>query len=326
MLSTQSVSRRLTAVTFFAIFAGTAAVGHAQAAAAPAAQAAPQPVLICGNTAFCYETADFAATITDFRTSVQGPYKIIDATVHFVNKTTGLVTLGYAVNSGTATDERGNRYIVAGANAYRGIGLVYGPNNFDPKFAIQPGGFGDARFELGLVGNPPVIGFNFELDLTVDEINTYTGNQHTLGGEFPLQFKGLANGAAGAQPGQVAMASNGTLASATGVANAATAPQPCGTAGTASAIAGATNSQTVQNATTGATTAVNNASAAVTSIGNLFGKKKAAPTNAVAGAATAPAPCTSTNAASATPATPAAAPAQTTKAQAKAATTTPAKP
>jgi hypothetical protein len=112
------------------------------AAQAPAAQApatahaaangqvpsAAEPPQICGNQQLCQETADFAATITAFRTSTNASnYKIIDTTVRMQNKTNQQLVLGYVNQSGLATDDRGNRSVPWGPNAYRGIGLVAAP-------------------------------------------------------------------------------------------------------------------------------------------------------------------------------------------------------
>ena len=111
-----------------------------QAAAAQAPAAPPQ---ICGNTAFCYETNDFAATITSFRITTDA-YKrqILDLSVRFQNKTNQQLVLGYVNGSGSASDDRGNRLAPYGPNAYRGLGLVAGAS-FDPKFVVRPAGFGD---------------------------------------------------------------------------------------------------------------------------------------------------------------------------------------
>ena len=233
---------RLLTASFVAVSAS------AQAPAAPVAQAPT----ICGNQPLCYEAPDFAATITDFRTSQQG--RIIDVAVRFTNKTNGLLVLGYTNGSGVATDERGNRYAVWGGNGVRGMGFVNG-QSVDPKFQIRPGGYGDSRFELGLQGYPPVIGFTFELDLSVNEINAYQGNQFTVGSEFPLMWKGLANGATGAAPGAIAYAGGN------GAAGGTLTSIPC-------------QNSTVQNVANGANNTAANVSAAVSSIGSLFGKKQ----------------------------------------------------
>jgi hypothetical protein len=223
----------------------------------------------CGSQPLCYETNDFAATITDFRTSTAGYYKVIDVDVRFQNKINQPLILAYVAGSGTALDDRGNRYAVGGGNALRGIGQSYGGNNFDPKFNLRAGGFGDAQFELLWAPGQQVYGLTFELNLTVDEINTVEGNQHTLGGEFPLHYRGLANGVNGAAPGQASPFSSqgqGTTSSIPGL-------PPCGT--TATTLAGAANSSGVQ-VPASANTAVSNATTAFSSLGSLFGKNKAA--------------------------------------------------
>jgi hypothetical protein len=248
------------------IFSWKGLVSYMLFMAAPVLTASAQtPSGICGTQPLCYETADFAATVANFRTSAtpQG-YKIIDTTVRFQNKTNQPLVLGYVNSSGMATDERGNRSIVWGPNGYRGIGLVAGAN-FDPKFVVRPGSYADAQFELVLQGWPKVIGFTYDLSLTVAEINSFQGNQHTLGGEFPLHFQGLANGASGAAPG----VANGLVPGLPATAAAG----PCGLAAT-------------QGAAGKASSTVSNAASTLSSLGSIFGKKKAAQNaNQVASAA-----------------------------------------
>jgi hypothetical protein len=241
--------------------------------AVPAAGAAQAPS-ICGNQPLCYETADFAAVVTDFRTSKSGYFGLIATTIRFVNKTSNPLVLGYANGSGTAQDDSGLRYGVGGANGLRGMGLVNGPY-VDPKFVLQPGGFGDARFELA-TRLTPVYGITFALNLTVNEINTLEGNQHTVGAEFPLEFQGLTNGARGTAPGAVIPSANGVTGSGANglLAGVGSAAPACGPAGTANAIAGATNSAAAQNAANTASSTASNAASAVSSITSLFGKKK----------------------------------------------------
>jgi len=279
----------------------------AQAAqAAPAAQTGPgAPPSVCANQPLCYEAPDFVAVVTDFRTSVAGYSKVIDVTIRFSNKTPNLLVLGYTNGSGIALDDKGNRYGVGGGNGVRGMGLVNG-GNFDPRFSIRPGGFGDARFELLMPNNPQIIyGFTFELDMSVNEINTLEGNQHSLGSEFPLQFQGLTNGAKGSVPG-IPAGGSGFFGGANPMMAAGSAPA-CGPAGTISSVASATNSAAAQNAANTATNTASTAASALSNLKSLFGKKnapQAAPTNA---AATTPCVPTATN--------PAAAPAGSTAAQ-----------
>jgi len=239
---------------------------HAQAApvAASAPAAAPAPPSVCGNTPNCAESGDFAATITNFRTSDLRGYKILDVIVRFRNKTANPLVLGYVAGSGGAVDEKGNRYSVYGANGVRGIGQVNG-NSFDPKFTLPPGGAGDAQFELAWYPGQEIYGFTFMLDLTVDEINSYEGNQHSLGGEFPLHFEGLTNGVSG----------GASLAG--GVVPGAAPCNKGGVAGTAMQVAGATGSGTVQNAAGQASSTVATAATTVSGITSLFKHKKAPP-------------------------------------------------
>ena len=266
----------------------TAQALHAQGAppAQPAAsQAAPaaapaQAPSVCGSTANCAETNDFAAVITNFRTSDFRGYKMIDVVMHFVNKTSKSLVLGYVQNSGTIIDDKGNRYVVWGANGVRGIGQVYG-GSFDPKFTLEGGGSGDAQFELAWYPGTQIYGFNFAFDLAIDEINSYEGGQHSLGGEFPLHFQGLANGVSSS--GEVAMGAGG--AGGASASGAGAGGQPCnngGAAGTATAVANATGSQAVQGAAQQGASTVAQATTAVQGIASLFSKKKSQPTKPAA--------------------------------------------
>jgi hypothetical protein len=236
---------------------------HAQAApvAASAPAVAPPPT-VCGSTPNCAEANDFAVMITNFRTSDLRGYKMLDVVVRFRNKTANPLVLGYVQGSGGAVDEKGNRYSVYGGNGVRGIGQVSG-NSFDPKFTLPAGGVGDAQFELAWYPGQQIYGFTFMLDLTVDEINSYEGNQHSLGGEFPLHFEGLTNG----------VSSGAALAAGSVVPGVAS---PCnkvgGVAGTAMSVAGASGGAVSNAAGQAATTA-----ATVSSVASLFHHKKAAP-------------------------------------------------
>jgi hypothetical protein len=245
--------------------------------AAPAAS--PAQSTFCGNQPLCYEASDFAATITDFRTSTSGGLRLIDVDMRFQNKTNQPLILGYVMNSGTALDDRGNRYGVWGPNGFRGIGVVYGGTNFDPKFNIRAGSFSDAQFELAWAPGQTPYGLTFEINLTVDEINTIEANQHTLGGEFPLHYRGLTNGVSSAAPGQA----SAFMPQGQGVAQGL---PPCGPAATALGAANSAGGQLPggAQAPAGANAAVSNATAAISSFGSLFAKKKAtapaAPTTA----------------------------------------------
>jgi hypothetical protein len=68
-----------------------------------------------------------------------------------------------------------------------------GERSIDPKFVLPPGSTADARFELSWAPGNAIVASTFELHLTVSEINSVEGNQHTLGGEFPMTFRGLVN-------------------------------------------------------------------------------------------------------------------------------------
>jgi hypothetical protein len=264
------------------ISAGTVCVAQTNTAsvAAPqpaipavAAQGQPQAQSACGNQPLCTDTPDFTATVTDFRMTNTNGIKVMDVSVRFQNKTSDTLILGYEDRSEMAMDEQGNRYAPnPWGNAYRGIGVVSG-NNMDPKFALRPGSWGDASFELvWRPGAQDPIGSTFEYALSVREINTLAGNQHSLGGEFPLHFQGLANGVRGVSPGYSGSASVGSSVFASGQSL-----PPCGAAGALSNAAGVASGTGNQTATNAASQ-VSNAASTISSLGALFRRKQAAST------------------------------------------------
>jgi len=271
---------------------------------------------LCANRPLCYEGNDFVATVTEFRTSTDPRgIRIIDAMMHFQNKTNQQISLGYVDGSGSAIDDMGNRL---GLNTYnggvRGMGIVAG-NNVDPKFSLPAGGGGDARFELYWVPGGKLSGVNYEMELSIREMNRVEGNQWTLGDETLLHYQGLANGMGVAAVSNVNSAGmgSGAMASGTGAtstggsainaftpaqANAsvpsgqpmmAASGQPCPPgATTPGTLTNVANSAGAQN--NDANNAVTNASAAISNLGSIFARKKkpaAAPATANAAA-----PCT----------------------------------
>ena len=275
-------------------------------------QAAPAPMAqspsVCGNQPLCSETADFAATITDFRTSTQGGWKLIDVVVRFLDKTSQPIILGYVNGSLQATDDQGNRYGMAGnGQGVRGIGVING-NSLDPKFVVQSGGAGDTRFELAWLPSQGVIqGSTFELYLTIREASPVQGGQYILGGEFPLHYQGLANGVSGAvSPANSSgsgLAGMGTPAgmgtAVAGATSGSSAPPGCvpigqGAQNTATTVANTTNA--VGGGNPQAAGATSQISSAISGVGSLFGRKKAAATQSAPAAAqntTGASPCPS---------------------------------
>ncbi|HXF14921.1 MAG TPA: hypothetical protein VN517_17330 [Terriglobales bacterium] len=270
---------------------------------------------LCANRPLCYEGNDFVATVTEFRTSTDPRgIRIIDAMMHFQNKTNQQISLGYVDGSGSAIDDMGNRLAL---NAYnggvRGMGIVAG-NNVDPKFSLPPGGGGDTRFELYWMPGGKLSGVNYEMELSIREMNRVEGNQWTLGDETLLHYQGLANGMGVAPLSNVNSAgmgsagmSSGTGATSTvgstvnaftpGQANAsvpsaqpmmAASGQPCPPgARTSGTLTNVANTAGAQNDT--ANNAVTNASAAISNLGSIFGRKKKPA--AAATTANAAAPC-----------------------------------
>jgi len=225
-----------TAAVVLIVFALTALAAAATAQAQGIAPA-PQNSGVCGGQPLCFESNDFVATITDFRTSAAQSFagtKLIDMLVHFQNKTNQPLSLAYADGSGYALDDRGNRYgLNTNGGGVRGMGVVSG-NNMDPQFTLTPGGAGDARFEYGWNPGSAIVGMTFEVGLDIREINRVEGNQYVLGSDTLMHYTGLVNGSgtapgssmAGATPGQTPTSAQG---------------QPC-QPGAGNAVGGATNS------------------------------------------------------------------------------------
>jgi len=283
------------------------------APAAPASQAPrpSQPTSLCSNRPLCYEANDFVATVTEFRTSTAGNgAKVLDALVHFVNKTNQAVSLGYVDGSGAAIDDMGNRFVLnTWGGGIRGMGVVSG-NNMDPKFALPPGAGADARFELWWAPYGKLAGVNYEMEFSLREMNRVEGNQWTLGDETLIHYQGLANGmgvtpipggnsfasgsggigAGGATTGGGADSSIGSAVNTYGpgvgtnnsgqlAPTAYVAPgQPCppGTSPSPSPAASVANAGGQQNQN--ANNAISSASSAISSLHSLF-KKKSAPQN-----------------------------------------------
>ena len=263
---------------------------------APGGQQSTSPSA-CGNQPMCYDSQDFAVAVVDFRMSVTNGWKVMDATLRFVNKTNQPLILGYVDTSALALDDQGNRYSPYGNRNLAGIGIVSG-NSGDPKFVLQPGGAGDARWELiWRPGAQDPVGSTFDLNMTIREMNTLTGGAHTLGAEVPLRFQGLANGmtgSGGATGYSGAAGAPGTAGGSAMMANGSSGLPPCGTdgSGTLNQVAGAANSvggQQTAAATNTANNGANSAAAAYNNLKSIFGKHPAnnasAPATNVAGAA-----------------------------------------
>jgi len=296
--------------------------GMAQMQPAPAATQNS----FCGNRPLCYDANDFAVTVTEFRSSTDGRgSKILDAMLHFVNKTNQPISLGYVDQTGGAIDDMGNRYILnTFGGGVRGMGIVAG-NNMDPKFTLPAGGGGDARLEFWWAPYGKLAGVNYEVEFSIREMNRVEGNQWTLGDEALIHYQGLANGmgvapasggnsfASGPGGGGVSSMGSAIGGFAPGQQNASgqvaqttyvATGQPCppGTIASSSKATNVANAVGQQNQT--ANNAISNASSAISSLGSMFGKKKAQAASTTNAAGTTPCIAT-TNAATNPSASPA---------------------
>ncbi len=179
-----SFTRRISRLAVGAGLLG--ALYHPVAAQAPSA---------CAGRSACTETRTFVATVTDFRPSASGYYRLVAITVRFRNITDRPLILGLVQGSGIATDDQGNRFEVASAASVRGIGWITG-NSFDSKFTLQAGEASDARIEFAWrpTARGQVFGTSYAIEFAVREIDAIAGNQFRLGKEHALQFRGFREG------------------------------------------------------------------------------------------------------------------------------------
>jgi hypothetical protein len=155
------------------------------------AAAPPRQAPGCTGAARCDEGTTFAATITDVRTSVSGRDRLVAVTLRVRNRMSQPLTLGYVQNSGVITDDRGNRYVMYGPGALRGMGEISG-RNVDPKFTLAAGEEADARLEFGWRPTGGAIyGTSYDLAVALREIEPLPADQWQLGREHALQYRGL---------------------------------------------------------------------------------------------------------------------------------------
>ena len=176
----------------------------------------------CAGQANCLENPSFVVTISDFDTSVSGNDRLATATVRFQNKLSRPLILGYVAGSGVVTDDKGNRYVI-GSNGVRGIGVVSG-NAVDAKFALEPGEASDARFEFAWKATKAVLGTTYDVDLTVQEIESLAGGQAKPGKERVLHFANVG--------GSTAAAAAAAGGAATPMADPCAGLQRCASGGT----------------------------------------------------------------------------------------------
>jgi len=177
----------------------------------------------CAGRTQCKSTPTFMASVTDFRQSTQGRYKVLTVTMRFENLSKAPLTLGYVADSGVAVDDRGNRYVIANDAAVRGLGVIR-HSTFDPKFTLAPGETADGRFELVFEPGRALLGTRFDFDVAVREITPLAGDQFRLGREHAFTISGLGE-PAGAQPAAPAVAA--AAAAAPVAASPAPAADPC---------------------------------------------------------------------------------------------------
>src|SRR5574338_718659 len=115
------------------------------------------------------------------------------------------LTLAYVQNSGVITDDRGNRYVVYGPTAVRGLGEIAG-SRVDPKFTLPAGETADARLEfLWRPTSGAIYGTVYDLDVALRELEPLPADQWQLGREHALQYRGLGPSGSQATAAQAAM-------------------------------------------------------------------------------------------------------------------------
>jgi serine/threonine-protein kinase len=146
---------------------------------------------ICGGSTRCAQTSSFVATVTDFRASglADGGSRVVNLMVRFRNTTNAPLILGYVLQSGVVTDDRGNRYITDAGNIH-GLGVI-GAGPPDPKFVLRSGESGDARLEFRWGARGVLFGTRFVVEIAVREIEPTGGDRTRLGQEHVLRFSGF---------------------------------------------------------------------------------------------------------------------------------------
>ncbi len=227
------VSAQLIASAAAAGAEATGAGPGPKAGAAAAGRGAKRPAAapLCAPGAPCAEVGRFAMTVTDFRTSLAQPAKVLTATTRFQNKLDREVVLAYVPGSGAAIDERGNRYVVNDADI-RGIGSITS-RAVDDKFVLEPGQGADARFTFLWNAGRAVYGTTFDVELVVREVVPLDNGQVELGAEHPLRIAGLTDGVRGAAarpaaapPAAATQAGSSGSTGSAGTVDAAPGPAP----------------------------------------------------------------------------------------------------
>jgi hypothetical protein len=159
----------------------------------------------CQGAPLCDEGTTFAASIADVRTSVSGRDRLVAVTLRIRNRMNHPLTLAYVQNSGVITDDRGNRYVVYGPTAVRGLGEIAG-SRVDPKFTLPAGETADARLEfLWRPTSGAIYGTVYDLDVALRELEPVPADQWQLGREHALQYRGLGPSGSQATAAQAAM-------------------------------------------------------------------------------------------------------------------------
>ena len=151
----------------------------------------------CAGQTGCIEVPSFTATVTGFRPGVQGSAPTVALTLQFRNKSPRPLVVGYLENTGVATDDRGNRYVIASGEV-GGIGVVSN-NSFDPRFVLQPGETGEVHLQFVSPSAGRAAGTSWDIEIGIREIDKLSEKQYRLGKTHLLQFRGY-RGAGGPPP------------------------------------------------------------------------------------------------------------------------------
>jgi hypothetical protein len=171
-----------------------------QAPVQAAVRQAPPPPPVCNGAPQCTEVNSFAATITDFRTSTAGAYRIVTASIRFQNKLDRPLILGYLSGSGVAIDDRGNRFEINENTGLRGMGFIRA-NQVDPKFLIGAGQAADARVEYAWYPRGgEIFGTQYDLEFSLREIVPVSPTQFRVSLEHPLKWSALRRPEVSASP------------------------------------------------------------------------------------------------------------------------------
>lgn len=175
--------------------ASGSATPQASATLAAATQVGgPDP---CVGVARCTNAGPFTATIQQVTTSTVSTWHLVRFTLQLRNTAAEPLVLAYVENSGSMTDDLGNRYVLDSRVQGRvmGIGLT-NRLQADPQLVLRPGESRTVSVEYGRRVGRTQIGTSFSPDLVLQQLEILPSRQIRPARDFSLNYRDLTAGAA----------------------------------------------------------------------------------------------------------------------------------